>query len=148
MSEAGARVRPGEDLRREIDGSPGEIPARGGRHDVQRTAGAEIHQHRAAPIRPHDVVRLDVAVQQAGAVHRGEGPAQIQSDDCRFAGAERPLLADDRVERPPLDQFHREADLVANPFRAKDPDHRLVADLREAPRFLQGPLVIECAGTG
>ena len=54
-------------------------------------ARAEIHQDDASAFFAHDVSGLHVAVEQADAVHGGQGAAEIEADRCRFARAERAL---------------------------------------------------------
>ena len=51
-------------------------------------AGAEIHQHDAAIVGAHDVVRLDVAVQQPCGVHGGHRAESSSTDANRFSGRE------------------------------------------------------------
>ena len=51
---------------------------------------AEVHQHQPAAGFAHDVLRLDVAVDQPGAVHRGHGAAQLAPDQRGLARAEGP----------------------------------------------------------
>jgi len=47
---------------------------------VQLAARAEIHQHHAIVVRDHHVLRFDVAVEQSGCVHRGDGTTQVDAD--------------------------------------------------------------------
>ena len=47
-------------------------------------ARAEIHQHDAAAGFPHDVLRLDVAVQQTRGVHGAERRGHVRADARRL----------------------------------------------------------------
>ena len=42
--------------------------------------GAEVHQHDSAAGFAHDVLRFDVAVQEAGVVDGGQGAAQVDAN--------------------------------------------------------------------
>ena len=70
---------------------------------------AEVHQDDAAADLAHHVVRLDVAVQEAGGVQRGERPAQVEPDARRLARAHRALRIDEVGERAALDELHPDA---------------------------------------
>ena len=85
---------------------------------VERPRAAEVHQDDAPADLAHDVVRLDVAVQQAGGVERRQRAAQIDADAGHFARAHRPALADHRGERLALDELHPDADLLRRPRSA------------------------------
>ena len=103
---------------------------------AQILAGAEVGERDAPAGAAHDVVRLDVAVQGIGAVHRRQRPAQVHADEGGFVGAERAALRDERVERLARDQLHGHADLVADPVGAEHPHHVGMIDARQrfAPR--------------
>ena len=88
---------PVEHFGRQVERRAGEArdAARAG---VAQLAGAEVHQDDAAALLAHHVLRLDVAMDEAGAVDGGERAAQILADERRFARAER---------RPALQQLAR-----------------------------------------
>ena len=62
------------------------------------------------PLFAHDVLRLDVAVQQAGGVNGRQRRAQVQADQRRFRGTERAARLDDLLERFAAHQLHPQAD--------------------------------------
>ena len=70
-------VAPGKDFRRQIEGRSGDIRA-----EVVRklSSRAEVHQHGPAIVGKHHVLRLDIPMEHAGAVHRGNGVTRHQ---CR-----------------------------------------------------------------
>ena len=115
---------------------PGEIVHRPGMPaaaiEVEILAGAEVHQHRPPALFAHDIVRLDVAVQQAGAMHRGQRAAQVQTDQRGFTRAEGPVRAQQLGERAPLDQLHPESDAAADVIRPVDGRHVRMADCAPA----------------
>src|SRR5262249_22249547 len=62
-------------------------------HRLRKVSGrAEVHEDDPAALLTHDVLRVEVPVNQADAVHRGEGVAQIRPDERRLFGPEHPLL--------------------------------------------------------
>ena len=67
----------GENLRRQAQRRTRQI---GRRAVIQLLAGAEVHQHHSAIFSAHDVVGLDVPVQQTGGVHGGNGTANLHAD--------------------------------------------------------------------
>ena len=81
---------------------------------------SEVHEDDPPAILAHDVLRLDVAVDQACGVHRRQRPAEIHADDCRFVRSEWSLLTDDLLQRPPLDVVHPETDASVEAIRAED----------------------------
>ena len=94
-------------------------------------AGAEVHEDRAAALLAHHVLRLDVAVDEAAAVDRGERLAEIDADGRRFLGAQRTAGAQLVFHRAAVDELHPQADEVVRPLDAVDDDDVAVADLGE-----------------
>ena len=103
----------------------------------QRLRPAEVHQDDSAAELAHDVVRLDVAVQQAGGVKRGQRAAEIDPDAGRLARTHRSGNADHRGQRLALDVFHPDSDLLVVLIGAMDDDDVRVADACEVARFGQ-----------
>ena len=68
-------------------------------------AGAKVHEDDAAAGFAHDVLRLDVAVQEARTVDRGKRGADVESDERGLARAERTTRLDDLVERLAADEL-------------------------------------------
>ena len=121
-----------EDLGREVERRADEpIGAR------QLFAGAEIHQDDAAAALAHDVLRLDVAMQQAGAVHRRERRTQIEADEGRLAGAERASRLDGLLERLAAHELHPQADAAVVLLGAIHLDDVGVAHAREPARLFE-----------
>ena len=73
-------------------------------------AGTEIHQHGPPPGSAHDVLRLDVAVDQARSVNGGERPAEVDADEGRLAGAHRAVGVEPLLERLAFEELHPETD--------------------------------------
>ena len=130
-----------EDFRCEIQRRPGEIVHRSGMPaaaiEVEVLAGAEVHQHRPSALFAHDVVRFDVAVQQAGAVHRCQRAAQVQTDQRGFTRAEGAMRPKKLGERASLDELHPESDAAADVIRPVNGRHVGMADPRQQPRFFE-----------
>ena len=95
-----------QNLRREIQRRAGEIAGAGGSRTLALPSGAEIHQHDAAAVLAHDVLRFHVAMDQTAAVNGRERAAQLDADDRGFLGPERPPRAQLLLERVPLEQLH------------------------------------------
>ena len=94
----------GEDFRREIH--------RRARHSRRvgplRTAGTKVHEDDAAAVLAHDVLRFDVAVDEAGRVDRGQRPAQIDPDGRRLSTAEGSVGPQPGFESLAVDELHPE----------------------------------------
>ena len=99
-------------------------------------AGAEIHEHDPAAGFAHHVVRLDVAVQQPGLVHRGHGTAQIDADERSLLCAEHAAGGERLLERQTLDELHPETDGLVVLIDAVDRHDIRVAHASQQPRFL------------
>ncbi len=129
-------LMPIEQFRRHVE-RRADVPALQSVADLlELDPGAEIHQDDPPAFVAHHVVRLDVAVHQAGAVHRRERARQVEADQRRFAGAEGALLAHHLLQRAPANQLHPQADLALPSIRAVNRDHVLMADPREQSRLL------------
>ena len=81
---------------------------------IKFSARPEIHEDNAPILGSHHVVRLDIAMQQARAVHGGHGTTELEANVHRVSRAERCLLLEDLLERVATNELHPEADLVAN----------------------------------
>ena len=125
-----------EQLGRHVERRAGEIRDRGLVGQLADAAGAEVHQHHAAAAIAHHVLRLDVAMQQAGRVHRGQRFAHLGPEQRRLAGAEPALLLDDLLERRALDQLHPEAGEAGGAGRAEHRDDAAVPDLGQQAAFV------------
>ena len=102
-------------------------------------AGAEVHQDDAAAGLAHDVLRLDVAVQQPGAVDGRERGADVEADERGLAGAERSACLTSLVERLAAHELGPEADPAIVLLGAVDLDDVLVPQPREATGFFHDP---------
>ena len=102
---------PLQDLGCEIEGRSGEI-RRG--VVVELSARAEVHQHDAAVFGPHHVVRLDIPMQQAGAMHRRHRAAELETDADSLGGADHLSLVEDLLEGVAANELHPQADLIGN----------------------------------
>ena len=114
---------------------------------VPQAARAEVHEDDASAFFAHHVAGLDVAMDEAGGMRRGERAAQLAADQGRFARAERALRFEQRFERPPAHELHRQADAAFVFLGAVDVDDVGVADAGHDAAFVQHPRgnLIECA---
>ena len=103
---------------------------------------AEVHQDDPAAGLAHDVLRLDVAVQEARLVDGPERLAQIEAQDRGFLGAVGALCLDDLFQRAAIDEFHPEADRPSGAVGTENPDHVGMIDAREKPRLVDGGVFI------
>ena len=73
--------------------------------DVERAGNAEVG-HLGAPVAVQDdVLRLDVTVDEPVLVREGEAAGDLERDLERAPDRQPPLLVQDLLERPPLDQL-------------------------------------------
>ena len=133
---AGRGFAAGEQLRRHVERRAREIGNRRLAGQSLLASGAEVHQHDAAVAVAHHVVGFDVAMQQAGAVHRGERFADVEADQRGFARAEAAALLENLFERLPLDQLHPQPDHAFGARGAVDRHHVGMIDLGQQPRLV------------
>ena len=118
------------------------VPARGsraGRGRLHRPAGAEVHEDDAAALLAHDVVRLDVAVDEPLGVDGGERAAQRPADDDRLVGAVRAARVDLGGQRPPVHELHPQADPAVVLVGAVHDDDVRMLDAGEEAAFVEDP---------
>jgi hypothetical protein len=102
---------------------------------VRRAAGAKVDQHDAAAAFAQHVRGLQIAVQQSGAVQRGERRAQFDADADRFGRRERAALVQHRGQRGAVDPFAPQPRPAAVHRRAIDADDVALARARQMARF-------------
>ncbi len=121
---------------------------------------AEIHQYDPTALFTHDVLRFHVSVNQSGAMHRGEGTADVAADGHRFTRAKHAVVQQPRLQRAAVHQLHPQArpslpdvgavnrDDVRMPhFRdrlgfSEEPCRRRIAG-NAAPQELQGHVAVQ-----
>src|SRR5438128_437395 len=107
MATAASAVTPAFNiLRRRLAASVAGCAAR------RVAARAEIHEHDAAAVGAHDVLRLDVAMQKARRMNGRERAAQVDANCGRLARAERTRGSELLLERDAAHELHPEADAV------------------------------------
>src|SRR5436190_22278202 len=86
--EVGARGGrlPFEKFRRHVQRRAAELARRVSRLMTQ----AEIHQNDAPALLAHDILRLDIAVEEARLMYGGESAAHIDANQQRLERAQRP----------------------------------------------------------
>ncbi len=131
----------GEELRREVQRRARQASCRGGARALLHLSGAEVHQDETAALLAHDVLRLDVAVDETGLVDGREGAAQLLADERRLARAERALGPQELLQRAAADVLHPEPDAPVALLGAEHRHHVAMADARQDP-----PLVQDLAG--
>ena len=131
----------------EIEGRAGQI-----RRCVvlELSASAEVHQDDAPVFGSHHVVRLDVPMQQAGAVHRRHRATELETDADSFGGADHLSLVEDLLEGLAANELHPQADLIGNLLGAVDGDHVRMPHAGEQSAFVddRGRRAIAGGGTG
>ncbi len=128
-----------EDLGRQIERRPRELIRT--RSDlIARAPRAKVHEDEPPALFAHDVLRLDVAMHEAGPMDRRHRATEILTDEHRFACAERALLAHQLFERRAADEVHPEAHAAVVRFGAVHHDHVRMADAGENAAFAQNPL--------
>ncbi len=108
---------------------------------------AEVEQHVASAVLAHDVVGLDVAMDQTGGVDGGQRLAQIDPDRSRFTRAEGALALEDVLERAPLNQRRPQPDRAVVTPRAVDGQHVGVTHARQRPGLVEELLVASGLGS-
>ena len=108
----GGRTTSLEQFGCEICGCACQVVAPARLRDRDISARAEVHEHNAAAFFAHDVGAFDVAVQEAGAVHRGERVTEIDPDRRRFPRAKGALRRQEILECASLAELHPDADAV------------------------------------
>ena len=116
---------------------PVEAPGRRGAGGVHVLPRAEVHQHEAAALLAHDVLRLDVAVHQAGLVDRRQRAAQLLADQRRFARTERTGGSQQLFEGAAADVLHPQTDPPVLLLDAEHRDDVAVAHPREDAALVQ-----------
>src|SRR4030095_1941602 len=96
-------------LRGKVERCAGEIMTRPGCL-LQAAACAEVHQDGTTALLAHQVMRLDIAVKDAGAMHRRQRSTDLNSEKGRLVGAERRLTLDEFLQRLPAHQLHGKTD--------------------------------------
>ena len=130
-------VGAGEHFRREVERRAGDRRGLHGFVVLEQQAGAEVHQHEPAALFADDVLRLDVAMDEAGGVDRGQRPAQILAEQRRFAPAERALSLQQLFEGVAADELHPQADAAVVGVDAVHGDDVAVADAGQEAAFVQ-----------
>ena len=131
-----------EHFRREVQRCACKPPSRSRSLRLSR-ACAEIHQHDPAAGLTHDVLALDVAMEESCLVHRGHGAAHVDADERRFVRAERPAFLKQLLERDAVDELHPQTERAIELVHAV---HR--HDVRMANARKQPPLLHDCVRAG
>src|SRR5215470_15657183 len=109
---------------------PGEVPG------TQQGGGAKVHQLYATAGFPHDVLRFDVAMNEARPMYRCQRSAQVEAEDNGFLRAERPILSDDVAEGPSSDELHPHAEPAIKSISPKHPDNIRMVNPGQQPSLL------------
>ncbi len=97
----------------------------------------EIHEDDAAAVvRAHHVLRLHIAMNDAGAMHCGQRPAHLLSDAARFTGTQ-PSFGHTRGQGFAVDEIHPEADATVMTVCPVNSDDVVVAYARQPARLVQ-----------
>ena len=77
------------------------------RAPFQAARQTEVHQYNAAGFVEHDIARLDIAMDDAGAMHSCERLKKLIENRQRLDNGKAAARGDDFIERETLEQFHR-----------------------------------------
>ena len=131
------RCRPSaEDLGGEVERRPRRVRARS-RSPFQLPPRPEVHQDQSTVFGLHQVLRLDVPVEEAGLVDRRERPAELDAHPGHLPVVESLLFAEDLLQVPPVDELHPETDPAVDLVRVVDGDDVGMADARQQAGFLE-----------
>ena len=81
----------------------------------------EVHDHHATGAGEHDVLRLDVAVDETGLVDRLETGQELRGDVLRLFQLERAALLEHVEQRRPVDVLHRHQLAAVDLDQVEDP---------------------------
>ena len=96
---------------------------------------SEIHEEDAPALLAHDVARLDVAMEEPCAVHGGDGAADVDADQRRFARADNALPADELHQRLAVDEVAPETEPAVMAVHAVDRHDVRVPHACDGARF-------------
>ncbi len=102
----------------------------------QSAGQTEVHHQNAAALVAHDVLRLQVAMNNAHAVGGFESPADLLHDFHRFRRRKLLFLPHEVVQVLTLDILHGDELHAFSLTQVVDPDHVLVGDLSSQQQFL------------
>ena len=88
---------------------------------VKLSASTEVHQHDATVFSSHDVVRLDVPMEQPGTVHGGYRTRELETDADCFDRTDL-SVTEDVLEGIAANELHPESDLIGNLLGTVDGD--------------------------
>ncbi|GAA3196309.1 hypothetical protein GCM10010486_77370 [Nonomuraea roseoviolacea subsp. carminata] len=125
-------------LRRHERGRADEDAGPGDGRLVLGGGDTEVGQHRPAVLGEQHVVRLDVAVQDAGRVRGAQRLQQLQADLRHPGRGQRPLLAHQLAQRPRPDELHDDPRVAAFLQHVVDGRHAGVRDPARGPRLAEG----------
>ena len=137
MSLCGEASAPASTSGDEVERRAGDRGGLDGFVVLEQQAGAEVHQHEAAALFADDVLRLDVAMDEAGGVDRGQRPAQVLAEQRRLAAAERALPLQQLLEGVAADELHPQPDAAVVGVDAVHGDDVAVADAGQEAAFVQ-----------
>ena len=124
-----------ENLRREVQRRSGEIGQRVPPGPIDFASGPKVHQDDASAVFAHDVLCLDVAMDEAGRVKRRQRAAQVDPDQRGFPRAERSALLEQLLERRTAHELHPQADALLVDRHAVHGDNVLMMHAREQASF-------------
>ena len=102
---------------------------------------AEVGQHGPAVGPEQHVARLHVAMQDAGRVSTGQRAEHPGAQVGGLMRAQRPVLGEDLVQGPCLDQFHHDPRTAVRLDDVEDGHHRGMVEPRRGAGLAQGALV-------
>jgi hypothetical protein len=133
-----------EDLGRHVDRRPERYSPGRTIGLRQPPPGAEVHQHEAAAILAHDVLRLDVVVDHLRGMDGRQGPAQRGGAREHLIRPHPAVAGDHLRERLPGDEFHADAHVPIRIAGIMDRHDVVMPDAGEPSGFVER--VLDLAG--
>lgn len=129
-------------LRRDVRGRADEFLGAGQARRVGEAGDAEVGEqrvHLAAALLQQDVRRLQVAVDDAVGVARGQRVGDLRGEQCGADGAEGAVLAEVVVQVGALDEVHDERQEITLDDEIADPDDVRVGQAQQHRPLAQEP---------
>jgi hypothetical protein len=100
-------------------------------------AGPEVHKNQPSALFAHDVLSLDVSMNETRAVNSSQGSTELVADNASLSGAERTMALEHSLESEAANEFHPETDTAIVFTSAVDRYDIRVVHARQCSRFVQ-----------
>ena len=127
-------------LGRDVGGRPLDGPFLGALDGAHQPGQPEIHDQGAAVLVDHDVVGLQVAMDDVAAMGLGQAPADLCGEPHGLRGVQPPHFLDEAPEILAPDVFHGDVGDAAGFVQVEQPGHVLMDDLAGGLELVPEPL--------